>query len=530
MEGAAILTASTILIKIMGALFKLPLANIIGDERMADFGTAYNIYSLLLILSTAGLPVALSRMVAAADALDHRQQVKRTFHMARAAFFTFGLISTLVMLLFNRQLAAFMDNPEAALSIAVLAPAVVCVCLTSSYRGYTQGLGDMVPTSVSQIIETACKLLFGLSAAAILVRTGRGMMGAAGGIFGVTVGTVLALVYIVFYTLRLDRRLSAPRGDPDVPESRGETLKKLISIGIPITIGSCILNIVAIADNKMILNLLHSAAGFSKEMAKVYYGVYFNSQTLYNLPSAFAVPLVTSAIPAITAYAAKKQHKDAAQIMGAALKLMNLLAFPMAVGMGCLSYSLMHGLYPMSHESGASILAIMSIAAYFVCLTMLTNAILQAYGHEWLPMISMLAGGICKVLVNYLLLRDPRIGILGAAVGNIACYLVISIFNLIMIRKKVEACPPLLPLFLRPLLASLIMGGCAWCADRLVRAVLVRINLFQHSRLGDLVPAVAAVIAGVVIYLLMVILLKAIKREELELVPKGDKIAKLLRL
>ena len=529
-QGAAILTVSTILIKIMGALFKLPLANIIGDARMADFGTAYNIYSLLLILSTAGLPVALSRMVAAADALDHRQQVKRTFHMARAAFFTFGLISTLVMLVFSRQLASFMDNPEAALSIAVLAPAVVCVCLTSSYRGYTQGLGDMVPTSVSQIIETACKLLFGLTAAALLVRSGRGMMGAAGGIFGVTVGTVLALVYIVLYTLRLDRRMGVPQGDPDVPESRGATLKKLISIGIPITIGSCILNIVAIADNKMILNLLHTAAGFSKEMSKVYYGVYFNSQTLYNLPSAFAVPLVTSAIPAITAYAAKKQHRDAAQITGAALKLMNLLAFPLAVGMGALSYSLMHGLYPMSHESGPAILAIMSVASYFVCLTMLTNAILQAYGHEWLPMISMFIGGVCKVLVNYLLLRDPQIGILGAAVGNIVCYLVISVLNLVMMKKKAPECPALLPLFAKPLLAAAVMGGFAWCADRLFRGILARLGLFQGGRLADLVPAVLAVIVGVVIYLLMVIILKAIKREELDLVPKGDKIAKLLRL
>ena len=530
MEGAAILTVSTILIKIMGALFKLPLANIIGDARMADFGTAYNIYSLLLILSTAGLPVALSRMVASADALDHRQQVKRTFHMARAAFFTLGLLSTLVMLVFNKQLAAFMDNPEASLSIAVLAPAVVCVCLTSAYRGYTQGLGDMVPTSVSQIIETACKLIFGLTAAAILVRTGRSAMGAAGGIFGVTVGTVLALIYIILYTLRQDRRLGAPQGEPDLPESRSATLKKLIAIGIPITIGSCILNIVAIADNKMILNLLHSAAGFSKEMAKVYYGVYFNSQTLYNLPSAFAVPLVTSAIPAITAYAAKKQHRDAAQISGAALKLMNLLAFPLAVGMGVLSYSLMHGLYPMSHESGPSILALMSVASYFVCITMLTNAILQAYGHEWLPMISMAAGGICKVLVNYMLLRDPRIGILGAAVGNIVCYLVISVLNLIMIKRKTEECPAMLPLFAKPLLASLIMGGFAWCADRIFRGLLVRFGLFRGGRLGDLVPAVLAVIVGMVVYLLMVILLKAIRREELDLVPKGDKIAKLLRL
>ncbi len=528
--GAAILTVSTILIKIMGALFKLPLANIIGDQRMADFGTAYNIYSLLLILSTAGLPVALSRMVAAADAMDLRQQMKRTFHVARAAFFTLGMVSTLFMLLFNKPLAAFMDNPEAALSIAVLAPAVVCVCLTSAYRGYTQGLGDMVPTSVSQIIETACKLLFGLTAAALLVKAGKGQMGAAGGIFGVTVGTVLALAYIIIYTLRLDRRLTAPSGDPDVPESRGATLRKLIGIGIPITIGSCILNIVAIADNKMILNLLQTAAGFSKEMAKTYYGVYFNSQTLYNLPSAFAVPLVTSAIPAITAYAAKKQHRDAAQILGASLKLMNLLAMPMAVGMGCLSYSLMHGLYPMSHESGAAILAVLSVAAYFVCLTMLTNAILQAYGHEWLPMLSMLAGGICKILVNWLLLRDPRIGILGAAVGNIVCYLVISVMNLVMMKRRAEECPALLPLFGRPLLASLVMGGCAWGADRLCRALLQRLDLFQGSRLKDLVPALAAAAVGVVVYLILVILFRAIRREELELVPKGDKLAKLLRL
>ena len=120
--GAAILTVSTVLIKIMGALFKLPLANIIGDQRMADFGTAYNIYSLLLILSTAGLPVALSRMVAAADATDRRQQMKRTFHVARAAFFTLGLASTLGMLILNKPLAAFMDNPEAATSITLRQP------------------------------------------------------------------------------------------------------------------------------------------------------------------------------------------------------------------------------------------------------------------------------------------------------------------------------------------------------------------------------------------------------------------------
>ena len=197
-EGAAILTASTILIKILGAVFKIPLSNIIGKSAMGDFGVAYNIYALLLTLSTAGLPVALSRMVSEADALGRRNQVRRTFVVARAAFFVLGMISTLFMLIFSRYLADFMGSREAEAAISTLAPALVCVCLMSAYRGYTQGLGNMVPTSVSQIIETLCKVVFGLSAAWILIRRGQsGSVGAAGGIFGVTVGTVLGLVYIV---------------------------------------------------------------------------------------------------------------------------------------------------------------------------------------------------------------------------------------------------------------------------------------------------------------------------------------------
>ncbi len=157
--GAAVLTASTIIIKILGAVFKIPLSNIIGKSAMGDFGVAYNIYALLLTLSTAGLPVALSRMVSVADALGRRNQLRRTFLVARAAFFVLGMTSTLFMLLFSRYLADFMGSPEAEAAISVLAPALVCVCLMSAYRGYTQGLGNMVPTSISQIIETLCKVV-----------------------------------------------------------------------------------------------------------------------------------------------------------------------------------------------------------------------------------------------------------------------------------------------------------------------------------------------------------------------------------
>ncbi len=529
--GAAVLTASTVIIKILGAVFKIPLSNIIGKSAMGDFGVAYNIYALLLTLSTAGLPVALSRMVSAADALGRHNQVRRTFVVARAAFFVLGMTSTLFMLLFSRYLADFMGSPEAEAAISVLAPALVCVCLMSAYRGYTQGLGNMVPTSISQIIETLCKVVFGLSAAWFLIRRGQsGSTGAAGGIFGVTVGTVLGLVYIVPATLRIDRKHGKPSPSPDVPESRGRTLKKLILIGVPIIIGSCVLNLVAMVDTKMIFGRLQSALGYSYETARALYGTYFNSQTLYNLPSAFAVPMVTSAIPAIAAYAAGRKTKDAAQVLGASLKLMNLLAMPMAVGMGVLAAPLMGGLYGDTDPAAGAILSVLSAAGYGVCIMMVTNAILQAYGYERLPILTIAVGGVCKIAVNYVLLGNPEVNIVGAAAGNVACYLVISILNLLIIRKKAPDCPKLGPLFVRPLLASLLMGGCAWGIHVLLRSLFRSLGVFQGGRMLFLAPAVLAVGAGVILYLVFIVVLRAITREELELVPKGDKLARLLRV
>ena len=529
--GAAMLTASTVVIKILGAVFKIPLSNIIGKSAMGDFGVAYNIYALLLTLSTAGLPVALSRMVSAADALGRENQVKRTFRVARGAFFVLGLLSTLFMLIFSRYLADFMGSVEAEAAISMLAPALLFVCLMSAYRGYTQGLGNMVPTSVSQIIETLCKVVFGLSAAWLLIRRGySGSVGAAGGIFGVTVGTVLGLVYIVPATLRLDRRRTKPSGSPDVPLGRSETLKQLILIGVPIIIGSCVLNLVAMVDTKMIFGRLQNALGYSYETARALYGTYFNSQTLYNLPSSFAVPMVTSAIPAIAAYVAERKTKDAAQVLGASLKLMNLLAMPMAVGMGVLAAPLMGGLYGDTDPAADAVLSVLSAAGYGVCIMMVTNAILQAYGHERLPILTIAAGGVCKIAVNYVLLGSPRFNVVGAAVGNVACYGVISLLNLLIIRRKAPDCPTLLPLFLRPLLASLLMGGCAWGSFVLLRSLFRSLGLFQGGRMFFLAPAVLAVGVGVVAYLVFIILLKAITKDELELVPKGDRIAKLLRV
>ena len=218
--GAAILTVGIIIVKLIGALYKIPLGNIISDEAFADFNTAYYIYSLLIIISTGGLPVALSKMVSEANALGRGNQVKKTFRLALMAFCTLGIICCLIMLIFPNQLASLMNNTHSAPSILALAPALFFICPMSALRGYFQGHSLMTPTAVSQIIEALCKLVIGLALAAVLVSQGApDSYAAAGAIFGVSVGCALGAVYIVF-CFRAHRRAIPVCDDQPLPLRR----------------------------------------------------------------------------------------------------------------------------------------------------------------------------------------------------------------------------------------------------------------------------------------------------------------------
>lgn len=526
-QGAAMLTAAVVIVKILGALYKIPLGNILGDEGTAHFGVAYNIYSLLLTISTAGLPVALSRMISEANALGRHMQVKRIFNVARTTFLIFGLAGTLVMMLLPNWLAEIMEDVEAAESIFILGPSVLLCCLMSAYRGYTQGLADMAPTSVSQVLEVLGKFVFGLALAWLFIRQALGLPRAsAGAIAGVTIGSLMALVYIVHYKRKMEKRMTAPVAAPDVPQPGGQILLHLLKIGIPVTIGSAVLNVIALIDTKLILNRLQFGAGFSYLDSKVLYGVYFKVQTLFNLPSAFVVPLTVSAIPAIAAYIARKNHREAATVTGAAVKLCALLAMPMAVGMSVLSEPIMEVIYPGSNEQGATLLAILGIASFFVCLTMMTNAILQAYGYERMPVYTMPIGGLVKIALNWILIGNPNIGVKGAAISSLACYLVISVINIVAICVKIPERPSFVKIFSRPLISSVLMGAVAYGAYAVLGSALTGFG----GRLGTLLAMGGAIVLAVIAYAVLILLTKAISREELELVPKGDKIAKLLKI
>lgn len=522
LQGAAILAAGVVIMKILGFIYKVPLGNILGDSGYGHFLVAYNIYSVFLTLATAGLPVALSRMISEANTMNRANQVRRIFSVAWWTFFVLGVACTLVMALFPNQLADALNDAQANISIFVLSPAVLLVCLTSAYRGYCQGHENMTPTTIGQVLEVLAKVIAGLALAWYLTNAGYSLpKSSAGAIFGVTVGSLVALVYMFAYKRR--HYASGERGT-DTPESRGKVLRTLLRIGIPITIGSSVLSLINLIDSGLSLGRLQDAAGFTEEQATVLYGVYGKAQTLYNLPASFITPLTISVVPAIAAAMALHRRSEASRIAENSLRIAVVIALPMGVGLSVLAEPIMTTVYPDSHASGGLLLTIMGAASFFVCMALMMNAILQAGGNERYPIYSMVVGGIVKIAVNWFLVADPEINIVGAPIGTLSCYVVMCVMDFIFICHCLPEKPSLGRILARPLISSAAMGASAWAVYGLCSRFL------GDGYLYTAVSMLAAIAVAVVVYLVLVVALRAITYEDMKLIPKGEKLARILHI
>lgn len=533
--GAAILAAGILIVKLIGMFYKIPLINIIGEAGAADFNNAYNIYAVLLTVSTAGLPVAVSKLVSEANALDRRNQVRRTFRLALVLFLALGLVSFLVMFFRADALAGMMNDSKAAAGIRALAPAVVCVGCLAALRGYSQGHSNMAPTSVSQIIEALCKLVVGLGLAFWLVKQGKDPdVAAAGAITGVTVGTVVALAYMV-----LDFLLSRGREDTrgtDRPDSAGSILVNILKIAVPITLSSSMVGIVTVIDSSLVQGQLQSALDLTEQASRTLYGNYSGALNIYNLPTSLMAAITASVIPAVSAALARRDRRGAARITGSALRITALLSFPMGVGLFVLGTPIIRLLFPKLNVAVAGpLLSTLGIATPFVCMVLVCNSVLQAHGFINLPVIVMVLGGIVKIVNNYNLVG--AIGIAGAPVGNILCFGLALVLDLVVITRVIPNRPRLLPIFAKPAIASAVMGGAAWAVYGLLSRILSSEQVDQAgqtvravSRMGNAAGIFLAIAVAGVVYLVLVIALRAISRDDLALMPKGDKLARLLRL
>ena len=608
--GAAILAVGILVVKLIGMFYKIPLLNIIGEQGSADFNNAYNIYSVLLTISTAGLPVAVSKLVSEADALGRRNQVRRTFRLALALFLILGVLSFLVMFFGSEQLAGLMNDSMAAPGIRALAPAVICVGCLSAFRGYAQGHGSMTPTAVSQIIEALCKLTVGLGLAYWLVGHGADAShAAAGAITGVTVGTIVALAYMLMNFLIT--RSQEPQLADDRPDEPATILKHLLMIAVPITISSSMVGIVTVIDTSLVQGQLQrallenqdtwnlygnfvdftsleealsawqaalpdgSAVSMSlldqyaaqaealrdqqsaltdlqsaslelhaalENISRTLYGNYSGALNIYNLPTSLMAAVTAAVIPAVSGALARRDRRGAGRITGSALRISALAACPMAVGLFVLGEPIMALIFPnLNPQLAGPLLSTLGLATLFVCMMLVCNSILQAHGFVSLPVIIMVAGGVVKIITNYNVVIQPTIGIYGAPMGNILCFALCMTLDLVVMSRVIPRRPKYIQVFAKPLAASALMGLGAWAVHGLMSKLFEATGIFMSadpvthevlglSRTGNAAATLLAILVAVVIYGVLEIALRAITKDDLMLMPKGEKIARMLHL
>ena len=521
LQGTALLAMATAIVKIIGAIYKIPLNAIIGKQGFSYYSTAYEIYNVLLMISTAGLPVAMSRMISQANSLGQTNRIRRIYSTARTIFLSLGIAGSLLMTLFCRQLAQFQNQPDAWAAIGALGPCVLLICIMSTFRGFFQGQGNMLPTSVSQVLEAIVKLMVGMLAALLLLKTTKSVPLAAGGaILGVTVSCLASSVYLFG---RFRKAYGSLEPSSEEPESYGETARSLLAIAIPITIGSAGLQVLTMLETKIYMGQL-LGLGFSQLEADSMKGIYNMSQTIYNMPCAFITPITISIIPAITSYLTLKDYQGARATEESAIRVMGLIAMPCAFGLATLAgpvTALLGGYSGEDLALSTQLMTIMGFNIIFNAVVLLTNAMMQAHGHAVVPVVNMFLSGVMRLAVVYMLTGNPNIGIVGTPVGAMLCFLCIAVLNVFSMRRVLEDPPAILKNLLKPFLAAAIMGIFVVGALTLLKTLGITSRLILCG---------LPICVGVVVYVVMVFVLKVITRSDCMLLPKGEKIAKLLRL
>ena len=532
-KGASILAIAGIIAKIMGAVFRLPLINWIGDTGMANYSPAYYIYAFLVILATSGLPVAISKLVSESLAVGNHYQANKVFRLSAELMIGMGVIFFLILFTFAPQIARLMGNEDAALGMRAIAPSLLLVPLMAAFRGYFQGMQNMKPTAISQVVEQFFRTIIGLGAAFFLFyKAGDNFidgydkyaLGASGANFGATAGSIGGLLMIlVIYGLakKKIRKKIAKSKHMGAADSK-LIMKKILVIAIPITIGAAIYPILNLIDSALVMNRLMDGAGFSHTVAKELYGQLSGFVgSLINFPQLLSQSVAVSLVPVIAAAHRlnKKTELDENVMLG--LRMASIIGYPCAFGLIALSKPILLLLYPVQAESAAnaaSILSIMAFGLLFLVETQTITGILQGIGKPMIPVLNMLAGMGVKIVLTWILVGIPSINVNGAAIGSVGAFILTMILNYRYLTKNTKVSINKKLAFGKPFAAALAMGIAVKVFYMLV------IHIIPHNSIVTLL----GVIVGVAVYAVLIFKTGTIKKEELVFFPKGEKLAKIV--
>ncbi len=578
LNGAFILVVATVLVKVIGALYKMPLTALIGGVGRGYFSRAYDIYTPVYAIAMAGLPVAVSKLVSQEKALGHYRDIRVIMKTARKIFLLTGSVATIILMGVAYPYSKFVIHaPDNWSSIMFIAPSVFFCCCMSSYRGYYEGLSNMIPTAISQVIEALGKLVLGLATAYIIMNYGikRFSAGlpvfgvkalteaealsaiypytAAGAISGVTLGTVLGLIFLMIRHkisgdgITADMLSEAPEAQPS--KSWG---KLIIYTALPVAAGSLILNVTNLIDTVTISNRLayalnidlatlksmysaqiaasHTADG---DIATYLYGAYTSALDFKNLIPTITMTLGISAIPALSAAWAIRDKKNIKITIESVIRITMLVALPAGFGMAVLAEPIL-GLVYNGTEAGdivtiaAPILRTYGFAVFLFAVSSPVTNMLQAVGRMDIPLKSIVAGAIVKIILNYVLVGNPSININGAPIGSIVCYVVIVVINVFALVRITDVKLNFNSILVKPLICAAISAASALACYKVFGGILKNVGDPSSRLNGVTIATLIAVIAAVFAYVIALLLIKGISKDDVEMLPKGEKIAKTL--
>lgn len=525
LKGALILSMAGIVVKIMGAFFRIPLSNLIGSVGMGYYQVVYPIYTLFLTLAVAGFPTALAKLVSEQRAIGNYRGANKTFKISYTVLFITGLISFSAFFFGAKFISTVvLKNSGAYAAMIAVSPALLFVPLMSSYRGYFQGRREMSKIAISQIVEQFFRVSLGLLLGYVLMKSYGPEMGAAGGVLGAAVGGFASAVFLIYIYLRNSkvRKAEIAHSSHMKVDSTGTILKKLLCVAIPITIGACVMPLVNMVDSVIVVRRLQDA-GFDINMANALLGQLSGMAIpIVNLPVVIDQAIGMSLVPSISEAYALKQMERARHEAKTGIKTILLVVLPCAFGLAALSEPIMALLYPNVEVTGTAtlgtLLFVVSSSAIFLGLVYTQNGILQGMGKPMIPVMALLIGMMFKIVISYTLTAIPSINIIGSGIGTVSAYAVASLIEFMYIKKHMKLKLSPKEFVIKPLMTVTTMYVVVKLAYGLTSGIL-----------GNALSTLVSIAIGGVVYVLVLLGIGGVKKEELLTMPKGEKIYSILK-
>ncbi|NLI89230.1 MAG: polysaccharide biosynthesis protein [Epulopiscium sp.] len=513
-KGAFILSIAGLVAKILSAFFRVPLTALIGDTGLGYYGLAYPIYTLFSAIAIVGIPSTIAKLVAEKKVQGRDAEAHQIFtHTFKLMLIVGGVMSAVVILGAPFLVRALNWEEEAIYSLWGLGLSPLFVCIMGVYRGYFQGMQDMLPTAISQVVENAGRFVAGLALAMVFMPD---VAKAAGGAtFGSVVGGLTASLALTYMYLkrRKDIMIDVEKTkDLSQELSFKETAKTVLWIAIPISIGGAVNSIMTMIDSGLVVMRLR-AAGVSPVVATGLYGQLTKVATFINFPLAFGMALIIGLVPSISEAMARNDKKELHDKIELGTRFALLISLPASVGLAVLANPIMAFIYP-SYPEGGDILTVAAFSIIFIMLGQALTGILQGMGKVWAPIKAIIVASIVKVIANYLLIVTP-LGAVGAALGSILGYATFTAINYYVVRKETGFRLNLSFVVIKPLIASIVMGASAYGTSKLF------VNMLDMtSKLNNAIMTLGSVLVGAIVYVAVLVISGGISKEDINHIRK----------